>query len=103
MVTVPGRKIYAEFQAIFFTGSGQLFQHIAFAVLPFAFAYGMGTEFTGPEAKAVVMFSGDNDGFHTGQFSGTRPLAGIQLCGIEDLGVFIGMSPFRVRKRIGAK
>jgi len=30
-------------------------------------------------------------------------LAGIQLCGIEDLGVFIAMSPFAVRKGIGTK
>ena len=103
MVAVPGREVYAEQQAVFLAGGGQFGEYVALAVLPGAFAHGVFAVFAGPEAKAVMVFGGDDDAFHTGELRGTRPLPGIKFGRIEHFGVFVPMPPFLIGKGIRAE
>jgi hypothetical protein len=63
----------------------------------------MGTVFTGPKAKAIVVFGSNNHSGCTCIFGYAAPLVSIKLIGLKNLRFFIAMPPLLAGKRIGAK
>ena len=53
-----------------------------------------------PQAETVMVLCRNDDAFHTCRFRDAGPLAAIQIRRIEHPGIFIAMSPFKVRECI---
>src|SRR5258707_14719931 len=56
--------------------------------------------FGGPEAKAIVVFGGEDELFHAGLGGGARDLAGVKIHWIEDLFAFVALVPFLVSESV---
>ena len=50
-----------------------------------------------------MVFGGENDAAKAGILKGFRPLIGIQICGLEQIGVFLAVAPFRIGEGIHAE
>ena len=100
LIAVPWRKINAEFQSLASRSLGQLLDDVALAVAVGTEADAMIGCLRGPQAKAVVMFAGQDD---TAASSGLQNLAnsiGIEGARIENRRVFVAVTPFAIRERI---
>jgi len=84
---VPGRTINSKFDAAGFAGVGQLADDIAFTVLPPAALDAVVGGGGGPEAKAIVMFCGEDDAFESRFLCDAHPLIAIERGGVEEVGI----------------
>ena len=81
---IPWGKINAELQAFRMTGLGDLFYDIPFSILPRAVPDTEFRIFTGPEAKAFMMLTGQQQAFHACCLKCPDPLIRIEFFRIED-------------------
>lgn len=103
LMPVPGRKVYAEFQALPAAGLGNFPDHVALSALPWTFFDRVVRIPAGPEAKAVMMLAGQYDPPHSGGFAHPCPLTGIKSGRVENFRVFIPAPPFPAGKGIDRK
>ncbi len=81
-------------------GLGDLFHHVALAVLPGAVLDRVLGIFAGPEAEAVVMLAGEHDAPQPGSLDRADDLVGVEIGGVEDLLRLIAVAPFAIGERI---
>ena len=84
-------------------GIDKLAHHVAFAVFPGAVLDAMFGVLAGPEAEAVVVLGREDHPRDAGRLGRTHPLASIEFCRIEQLGVLGSVAPFPVGKRVHAE
>jgi len=56
-----------------------------------------------PQAEAIVVLGGQDQPLHASLFGDSRPLVGIQLSRIEQLGRFVAVAPFAIGERVQRK
>ena len=54
----------------------------------------------GPQAEAVVMLAGEDDAAHAGIRQRAHDGVGIELFGVEQVGVFVAVTPFLIGERV---
>ena len=96
LVSVPGREINGEFNAVFLTGGCQFTYNISFTVLVRSVTDTIFCQFGRPQAKAIMVFGGKDYSFHTRFYKGFHPLFAVQLGWVERFRVRISVSPFTV-------
>src|SRR6185437_2816755 len=73
IVTVPGREIDAELEAVLAGGAGHVADHVAFAVAPWGVLDAVGSLGGGPEAEAIVVLGDEDHVFGAGIANGFHP------------------------------
>ena len=96
IMTIPGREVKPELQAVLLAGIGQFANHVALSVFIRRVRDIIVDRFGRPKAKAVVMLSCQDHPFQAGRFDDTYPLFAIQVCRIECFRRCIPIAPFQI-------
>ncbi len=103
LMPVPRREVNSKLQSKLVGGIGHVTHHVAAAVSPRAALYAVLGLLGGPQAKAIVMLG--NQYYVSGacRFNGPHPLLGVELRGIEHVGVCRPVTPFAVQECVRSK
>src|ERR1019366_1801514 len=99
-VAVPRRKIDAELHVMARRGLRDIAHHIALPLAPRALRYRVVGGPRRPQAEAVVMLAGQNHAAHSGVRQRGNDCVGIELPGVEQIWVFVAVTPFLIRERV---
>src|SRR3990170_3668005 len=103
MVAIPGRKVESHLESLGPARVGELAHHVTLAIPPGAGCYRVLRGAAGPEAKAVVVLGGEDQGAEASRFGHPGPLPGIQGRGREDGGIFPPIAPFPIGEGVDPK
>src|SRR5947199_347570 len=102
-VPIPRREIEAGAQPFAPAGVGELPHHVPCPPAPRAARHGMLGEPAGPEAEAVVMLGGQDQGAGAAGLGRAGPLTRVQLRRVEYRRVLVAVPPLAVGERIDAE
>ncbi len=95
-VAVPWRKVETEFHAIFIARLTEGLDYVALSVHPCRRFHAVVGRSRWPEAEAVVVFGCKHHEFEAGILERLDPLVGVEISGIEHIGIFCTVAPLAV-------
>ena len=100
VVAIPRRKVDAELHLAARRGLRNIAHHIALPAAPGALKYGVVGGLGGPKAETIVVLAGEDHAAHAGIRQRAHDGIGIELFGVEDVGVFVAVAPFLIGERV---
>src|SRR5689334_19333825 len=97
VITVPGRNIYPELQALMPRRCCDLFHHVAFTAAKRAVPDTVFGSLRWPETETVVMLTSQYHGLKTAGLQARNNRLGIKGGRIENRRIFVAQSPFAIR------